>query len=117
MLKQVIVAFVVTVVVAITPMRLPAASCILSNAPSHEACKSGCCANMTCCVVSKENTGPASQSLLQSAAAKQQVLGVVGTPAIRLQVQPLAAGPIACAGAPTRAHSPPPLAASCIRLI
>src|ERR1700681_301087 len=84
----------------ITPLHLPAASCILSNAPSHEACKSGCCANMTCCAVSEKNTGPASQPLLQSGAAKQQVLGLVAAPAISSHVQPFVAEAIVCASVP-----------------
>src|SRR3979490_838915 len=100
------ILFTVAVAMFITPLHLPAASCILSNAPSHEACKSNCCANMTCCAVSQKNTGPASQPLMQSGAAKQQVLELVATgPSSSLQ--PFAAAPIVCATVPVRAHSPP----------
>lgn len=111
------ILFTIVLAMFITPLRLPAASCILSNAPSHEACKSGCCANMTCCAVSGKNTGPASPPLTQNGAAKQQVLDLPAVPAITWHIQPFAAGPILCASAPSRVHSPPPLAATCIRLI
>lgn len=110
------ILFTVVLAMFITPLRLPAASCILSNAPSHEACKSNCCANMTCCAVSKKNTGPISQPLAQSGVAKQQVLALAPAAPIGLAA-PFAFAPIACAAAPVRAHSPSPLAATCIRLI
>ena len=111
-------AILLTMVFAmfIAPLQVPAVSCILSNAPSQEACKSNCCANMTCCALSEKNTGSASQPLAQNGVAKQQVPDVVAaTPSNSLQ--PLAVAPIVCATIPVRAHSPPPLAASCIRLI
>jgi hypothetical protein len=110
------ILFAVVLAMLITPLQLPASSCILSNARSQEGCKSKCCANMTCCAVSEKNTGPASQPLAQSGAAKQQVLALIATgPSSSLQ--PFAAAPIVCATVPVGAHSPPPLAASCIRLI
>ena len=111
------ILFTVVLAMFITPLRLPAASCILSNAPSQEACKSNCCANMTCCAVSQKNTGPVSQPLAQDGVAKQQVVGLFAAPAIGSPIQLFAAQPNFCASAPVRAHSPPPLAATCIRLI
>jgi hypothetical protein len=102
---------------SIAPLRLPAAACILSNAPSHQACQPDCCANKTCCAVSKKNTGPVSQTQTQSAAAKQQVIGLVpAAPAIDSNILSFAARPVRT-NSPIRAHSPPPLAATCIRLI
>ena len=111
-------AILLTMVLAmfIASLQVPAVSCILSNAPSHEACKSNCCANMTCCAVSEKNTGPASQPLVQNGAAKQQMLGLVATAPISSR-DAFAVASIVCATIPVRAHSPPPLAASCIRLI
>src|SRR5205085_7467557 len=106
----------IVLAMSLAPLRLPTASCILSNAPSHEACRPNCCANMTCCAMSEKNTGSASQPLAQNGAAKQQVLDMVAaTPSSLLQ--PLAATPIICATISVRAHSPSPLAATCIRLI
>jgi hypothetical protein len=72
---------------------------------------------MACCAVSHKNTGPVSQPLMQGGLAKQQVVGLFAAPAIGSHIQLFAAEPIVCASAPVRAHSPPPLAANCIRLI
>jgi hypothetical protein len=100
-----------------SPLRLPAASCILSNSPSHEACKMDCCANKTCCAVSKKSTTPVSQPLSKSGEINpQQMIGFVSvllidSIAVAASPQPLSVS------ASVRAHSPPPLAATCIRLI
>jgi hypothetical protein len=112
-------AILLTVVLAMLarPLQLPAASCILSNAPSHEPCKPDCCANKTCCAVSKKSSAPVSPPLVKSSEAGQQLL--IGFVALSLvdsiaesaftQPQRVAIG--------VRAHAPPPLAATCIRLI
>jgi len=98
-------------------LRLPAASCILSNAPSHEACKMDCCANKTCCAMSKKSTVPASQPLVQSDGAnQQQALGFVAVP-LNDSFAIAASAERTFVSVPSRAHSPPPLAATCIRLI
>jgi hypothetical protein len=110
------ILFTVLLAMFISPLRLPAASCILSKAPSHEACQSNCCANMTCCAISHKNTGPVSQPLMQGDAAKQQVAGLLAT-APSISHQPFAVAQNVCSTVPIRAHSPPPLAATCIRLI
>jgi hypothetical protein len=117
MRKTAVILFAVVLAMLISPLRLPAASCILSNAPSQEGCASKCCANMTCCAVSPKNAGPVSQPLLQDSVAKLQVLGLFATPLIGSQIQPFAFARMVSASAPVRAHSPPPLAATCIRLI
>jgi hypothetical protein len=114
MRKTAAILFTVVLAMFITPLRLPTASCILSNAPSREACKSGCCANKTCCAISHKNTGPAAQPL---AVAKHQVIALVTTMPVRFLAQSLRLDREACATVPVRAHAPPPLAATCIRLI
>src|SRR3954453_5412811 len=98
----------------VSPLQLPAASCILSNAPSHEACKPNCCANKTCCAGSQKSTGPISPPLVKSSDAGQQLLiGFVPVSLIDSIAETAFAQP-ACAAIPVRAHSPPPLAATCI---
>ena len=100
-----------------SPLRLPGASCILSNAPSHEACKMDCCANKTCCAVSKKSTAPVSQPLSKGGDTKpQQIIGFVSVPLIDSIAVAASPQPLSTSG-PVRAHSPPPLAATCIRLI
>jgi hypothetical protein len=102
---------------AVAPLRLPAASCILSNAPSETGCKPHCCANMTCCKVSGKNKSPGSQPLAQENAAKQQLTALPATLLVIVTGQFIPAENLQRKLAPARAHSLPPLAASCIRLI
>lgn len=116
MRKTAAILFTVVLAMLVTPLRLPAASCILSNASSYQACKRNCCANMTCCAVSEKNTGAASQPLSQSGAPEQQVIGFVAIPLLGSHVVAVAADPIS-ASLSIRAHALPPLAATCIRLI
>lgn len=116
MSKTAAILFTLVLAMLVMPLQQPVASCIQSRAPSHEACKPNCCANKTCCAVSEKNTGTAAQPLSQDRAAKQHVIGFVAVPVMALQVLTAAAEPV-FAGLPARAHSPPPLAASCIRLI
>lgn len=99
------------------PLQLPAASCILSNGPSHEACKPKCCANKTCCATSKKSTGPISPPLVKSSDSGQQLL--IGFVAVSIidSIADTAFASTARIHIPVRAHSPPPLAATCIRLI
>jgi hypothetical protein len=99
------------------PLQLPAASCILLNAPSQEGCKPNCCANKSCCAVSKKSTTPISPPLVKSSDAGQQLL--IGFVPISLidSVAGSAFVQTPCVHIPVRAHSPPPLAATCIRLI
>ena len=117
MRKTTALLFTVALAVFITPLRMPAASCILSKGPSSEACKPGCCANMTCCAVSEENTGLASQPFAQSGAQKQQAVALVAIVPASFLTQLVRLDRIACASLAVRPHSPPPLAATCIRLI
>ena len=111
------ILFMVVLALLARPLQLPAASCILSNAPSHEACKPNCCANKTCCAVSKKSSAPVSPPLVKSSDAGQQLLiGFVAVSIIDSIVETAFAWP-ASATIPARAHAPPPLAATCIRLI
>jgi hypothetical protein len=107
----------VVLAMLVRPLQLPAASCILSNAVSPEGCKPNCCANKTCCATSKKSTMPNSPPLAKSGDGnQQQAIGFVSVPLI---------DSIAVASSPqpmrvsvqVRAHSPPPLAATCICLI
>jgi hypothetical protein len=117
MRKTAAILITVVLAMAVTPLRLPAASCILSNAPSEKACKMGCCANKTCCAVSEKNKSPASQPLAQNAATKYQVIGLFATIPVASSALLIQREPVAPGAFPVRRHAPPPLAASCIRLI
>ncbi|PYI93639.1 MAG: hypothetical protein DME97_05115 [Verrucomicrobia bacterium] len=115
MRKTAAILFTVVLALLVMPLQLPAASCILSKAPNREACQSKCCANMICCAVSEKNNAPASHPLYKSDVSKQ-VIGFISVPVFASHVFAGVAEPVAVT-APMRAHSPPPLAATCIRLI
>src|SRR3954471_12941457 len=114
MRKTAAILFSLVLALLVMPLQLPAASCIFSKGPSQEACHSKCCANMICCAVSEKNNAPASHPLYQSDVSKQ-VIGFASVPTN---------GSFATATPAeqtfvivrSRAHSPPPLAATCIRL-
>src|SRR5437763_16638132 len=111
------ILFAVVLAMLMRPLQLPAASCILANAPSEQRCKIHCCANKMCCANSKGSNAPASQPLHQNEVAKQQqVIGFVSVEITGALVTKFFPQP-ARDNIPVRAHSPAPLAASCIRLI
>ena len=115
MRKTATILFTVVLALLVMPLQLPAASCIFSKSPSHEACKSKCCANKICCAVSEKNNAPASHPLYQGDVSKQ-VIAFVSVPLID-SIAVAASPRRACVSIPVRAHSPPPLATTCIRLI
>ena len=97
-------------------VRLPAATCILSNISTENACQPGCCANKSCCETSDERTGPPVQPLAKSTADQQNVAAVPAAVPVRLVVQ-VARELRVVSSAECLPHSPAPLALICIRLI
>ena len=117
MFSKIGMSAVLAIALFVAPAQPSTASCILSNAVSPEGCKPNCCANKTCCAVSKKSTGPISPPLVKSSDAGQQLL--IGFVPISIidSIADTASAQTARIHIPVRAHSPPPLAASCIRLI
>ena len=116
-MRKTAILFALMLAMLVRPLQLPAASCILVNAPSPEGCKPNCCANKTCCAVSKKSASPVSQPLYKGGDLNQHhVIGFVSVPIIDSMAVAASAQP-ARLSIPVRAHSPAPLAASCIRLI
>jgi hypothetical protein len=97
-------------------LRLPATPCVLSNASSPVACKPGCCANKTCCQTSHERTGAPSQPFAKSASDQQNLATPPATIAAFVLNQ-TATEPVVFSRVEWTAHSLPPLALTCIRLI
>lgn len=97
-------------------VRLPAATCIVTNASSEKACKPGCCANKACCETSSKHTGPPAQPLAKSSIDQQNVTAISAIAAVTL-VMPAATESHVFSSTECRAHSPRPLALICIRLI
>jgi hypothetical protein len=117
MRKTATILFAVVLAMLVRPLQLPAASCILLNAPSAEGCKPNCCANKTCCAIPRKSTTPISPPLYKSGDVNQlQLIGFVSVPLID-SIAVAASPQPARVTIPVRAHSPPPLAATCIRLI
>jgi len=97
-------------------VRLPAAPCILTNAPAEKACTMGCCKYKSCCDTSDKRTGPPVLPLAKTSSTPQNIASL-----------PAIVAPIISRDATKElfvvsselfaAHSPAPLALICIRLI
>jgi hypothetical protein len=117
MLSKISVSVMVATALFGASMRLPAASCILSNAPSEKACKPGCCANKTCCKTSQKNTAPPVQPLAKSGSDQQNIAALPAMVAVAVLNQAATTESPIFSSAECTAHSPAPLTLICIRLI
>lgn len=100
----------------VATVRLPAATCIVTNTSDEKECRPGCCANRTCCETSPKHTGRPAQPLAKSGLDQQTVSAIPAIAAVAL-LMPAPTEPHVFSSAERRAHSPPPLALICIRLI
>jgi len=117
MVSRITVSVAVGLALFAAAVRLPAgATCIVTNTSSEKACQPGCCANKACCATSHERTGPPVQPLAKSPSDQQNVATVPAVIAFALPVQVATESRI-LSSAECIAHSPPPLALSCICLI
>jgi hypothetical protein len=118
MLSRTIISVSLTAALLIAvPLRLSARSCIASNPSSEQACQSKCCANKACCETSHERTGAPVQPLAKSGADQHNISAIpaIITVALAIPIPPrVSHSPFS---AESTAHSPPPLALICIRLI
>ena len=97
-------------------VQLPAVTCIGGDTSSKKACKPGCCSNMACCETSQKRTGPPVQPLARPGLDQQNISALPASATVVLVIPP-AIEPHVFSSAEGRAHSPPPLALICIRLI
>jgi hypothetical protein len=116
MLARISISVMLATGLFLSAVRLPAAPCILSNAPSEKACTMGCCKNKSCCETSQQRTGPPVQPQAKAGSDQQNIATVAPTVpgAVFAQAAPEF---FAFPRANCRTHSPPPLALICIRLI
>jgi hypothetical protein len=117
MLSRIIISIATAAALFTGPAALNARSCILSSAPEQKACKSGCCANKTCCATSKAHKATSTQPLVKPDSsynlnATSVAVGTAASPSLEFGTQQFALSN----AAPGR-HSPPTLALICIRLI
>jgi hypothetical protein len=117
MLSKVPVSVAVGLALFTATVRLPAAPCMVTNTPSQKACQPGCCANKACCETSHERTGPPVQPLTKSGADQQNISAIPTTVEVTLVTPVAATASHVFSSAECIAHSPPPLALICIRLI
>ena len=116
MFSRIAISVVLASALLLSGARLPAASCILSNAPSEKACTMTCCANQTCCETSHQRTGPPVQPLAKATSDQPNIATLCST-VVAVVFNQAAADSFVFSSAECSAHSPPPLALICIRLI
>ena len=110
------ISIALAVALVTAPARISARSCILVNAPAQKACQPACCTNKTCCVTSHKNTSSPAQPLAKSG-SDQGNIAILPSP-VAVAVLNYAPGEsFVFPSADCAAHSPAPLALSCIRLI
>jgi hypothetical protein len=116
MLGQISVSVIIGAALFLGTIRLPAAPCVLTNAPSEKACTMGCCAYKSCCETSQHRTGLPTKPLAKSSSNQQNI---AAAPAIVIAAifRNLTTDSFVFSSAVCHAHSPPPLALICIRLI
>jgi hypothetical protein len=71
MLSRIIISLTMAAVLVTAPVGLASRSCILSSAPAQQGCKSGCCANKTCCVTSTQHKSTPSHPLAKADSNQQ----------------------------------------------
>jgi len=99
------------------PVGLASRSCILSSAPAQQGCKSGCCANKTCCATSAEHKASPTQPLAKADSSYKLNATSVALPTAVSPSREFGAERFLLSNAASGAHSPPTLALICIRLI
>ena len=114
MLGKIGISTILAAALALSAVRLPAAPCILSNAPTEKPCAMGCCANKSCCETSDKRTGPSKQPLAK-ATSNQPNIATLSSNVVLLHHT--ATDLFVFSSAEYSAHAPPPLALICIRLI
>jgi hypothetical protein len=116
MIVRLAFTFLFAASVVLAPMQMSARTCILRDSPVQKACLPNCCANKTCCATSQKTTAPPVQPLTKSGSDQQNIATLPSTVAIAILDEP--ATELSVFSSVSRsAHSPPPLALICIRLI
>jgi len=117
MLREIMASVTMGLALFSASVRLPAATCILSNTSSPKACQMGCCANKACCKTAQERTGLPVQPLAKADAAQQNISAIPATIAMTLVPFVATTRLPVFSSANGMARSPSPLALICIRLI
>ena len=116
MLSRIITSVAMAAALITAPVSLSARSCILSSAPVQQACKPGCCANKTCCATSSQHKSNPSHPLTKADSSYKVSATSAALPVVAPSPESYAQR-FQVFNADSSAHSPPPLALICIRLI
>src|SRR5581483_8591999 len=116
MFSKVTVSVAVGLALCAATLRLPAISCVLSNASSPVACQPKCCANKACCKTPDERTGPPVQPFAKSG-LNQQNFATPPSAVAAVVWNQTATEKFVFSSVEWTAHSLTPLALICIRLI
>ncbi|PYI58820.1 MAG: hypothetical protein DMC59_07500 [Verrucomicrobia bacterium] len=117
MLSRIIISLAMASALFTAPVGLASRSCILSSAPAQQGCKSGCCANKTCCATSAEHKASPTQPLAKADSSYKLNATWVSLPSAVSPSREFGAQHFVFSIAACGAHSPPTLALICIRLI
>ena len=90
MIRRITVSTALVIALFTATVRLPAATCIITNTTSEKPCAPGSCANKTCCATSHQRTGSATQPLAKATSDQQNVATIGASISIPLAVQPTA---------------------------
>jgi len=116
MISKITVSVAVGLALFAATVRLPATTCIVTNTSSPKACQPGCCANKACCATSHERTGSPVQPMAKAGSDQQNIATFPSTVPVAV-FNYVAEESFIFSSAEGSAHSPPPLALICIRLI
>jgi len=116
MLSRIMISVALAVALVGAPARISARSCILVDAPTQKACQAACCANNTCCETSPKNTSPPAQPLVKSG-SDQGNIATLPSPVALAVLNYAPTESFVFSSPDCAAHSPPPLALICVRLI
>ena len=81
--KLTLAAFVLTALFT-SAVRLPAITCAVNSAPIGKTCKTGCCANKTCCAESQNNRSLPSTPAIKDTGASQQLVAIPTTNSVTI---------------------------------
>jgi hypothetical protein len=99
------------------PVPVSARTCILSNTVSEKACKPACCANMSCCEMSQNNTAPATPPLAKAPANDNSTVALAPSYTSIFVLAHFQSAKVNNPSTGFIAHSPPLLALNCALLI
>src|SRR5438874_11186618 len=117
MRSKIIVSVAVIAVLFAAPFGFATRSCILSSAPTEQACEPGSCANKTCCATSSEHKSTPAHQLAKADSGYDVNAAFVASAVTVAPRSDVGSQKFLLSNASVVAHSPPTLAVLCSFLI